>query len=143
MINLNPTVWGPHAWFLIDSIILSFPDKPDTELQNELKQFFFSLSKLLPCEKCRYHFSEYIKKTDLINIDFSSKDKIIKWINTIHNNISQNNNGKQINIKNMLKFYDTKYNIDTKTSFIDIMYLIISIFIIILIIKYFYHDRYI
>ena len=47
MINLNPKIWGPHAWFFIESIAIGLPDTIPIETQNELKHFFISISFLL------------------------------------------------------------------------------------------------
>lgn len=141
MINLNSNVWGPHAWFFIESITIALPDNISSSLQNELKHFFFSFSYLLPCEKCRYHFSEYIKKTNMMKIDFSKKEKVLKWINTIHNEIRKRNGSETINIEKTVKYYDNQYNIATKTSYKDIFYIIIFIIIIIFLLKYFYFTK--
>jgi len=138
MINLNPKIWGPHAWFFIDSIIISLPNIIDNTLQNEIKHFLLSLSTILPCEKCRYHFSGYLKETDLPNIDFSTKDKVIKWINTLHNQVNNRNNTKNISIDNMIKYYNNIYNIETKSSYLHIFLLLLFIIFIIFLIKYFY-----
>lgn len=138
MINLNPKIWGPHGWFFIESIVLSLPDKIPFILQNEIKHFLISLSSLLPCEKCRYHFSEYIKKTNMMEADFSTKNQVFKWINDSHNNVRIINNKKTINLEDTIAYYDKQYINEIKTSYIDILYIIIFIFIIIYLIKVFY-----
>lgn len=135
MINLNPKIWGPHAWFFIDSIVIALPNNIDNKMQNELKHFFISLQSLLPCEKCRLHFSEYIKQTNIIEYDFSTKDNVIIWVNSLHNNVNLINNSKSISIDNMLQFYNDKYNIATKSSYYDIGFIIIYLLLVIYLIK--------
>ena len=135
MINLNPKIWGPHAWFFIESIIIALPNNIDTNMQNELKHFFISLQSLLPCEKCRLHFSEYLKKTNIIDYDFSTKDNVINWVYSLHNNVNSINNKKHISIDKMLQFYNDKYNIETKSSYYDIGFIIIYLLLIIYLIK--------
>lgn len=138
MVNLNPKIWGPHGWFFIESIIIALPNNIDLNMQNELKHFFISLQSLLPCEKCRLHFSEYIKKTDIVNYDFSNKNNVIKWINSAHNNVNTINNTNNISIDDMIKLYNDKYNIETKTSYCDIGFIIVYLLLIIYLIKLFY-----
>ena len=53
MTNLNPKIWGPHAWFFIESIVIGLPDKITNELQNELKHFFISISSLIKSSSIR------------------------------------------------------------------------------------------
>ena len=42
-INIDPTFWGPKAWFFIDSIVLSYPNKPKPEEQQIYRNFILSL----------------------------------------------------------------------------------------------------
>jgi hypothetical protein len=141
MINLNSKIWGPPGWFFIESIAISLPDNITFILQNEIKHFFIALSSLLPCEKCRYHFSDYIKKTDMMNIDFSTKKNVLKWVNNLHNQIRKRNNSSTISLEKTLKYYDSQYNIQSKTSYIDIFYIMIFTFIVFLLIKFLYFPK--
>lgn len=138
MVNLNPQIWGPHAWFFIESIVIGLPDKISTELQNELKHFFISVSFLLPCETCRNHFSEYVKSTDIMNIDFSTKAQVLTWINSIHNNVRKRNKCKTVSIEKTIQYYNSEYNPKTKSSYLDIFFLVLFIIGIGLLIKYLY-----
>lgn len=135
-INLNPKIWGPHAWFFIDSILLSLPSHLNNNLQQQLKNFFISFSVLLPCELCRNHFLEYMKETDLINYDFSNKDKIIIWLNNLHNSIRKSNNSKEISINDMYKYYTNQYT--NNNNYYYYYAIIIFLIIIIILIYYFY-----
>jgi hypothetical protein len=47
MINLHSDIWGPHAWFFIDSIVIALPDNISLNLQTQLKNFFLSKPKLI------------------------------------------------------------------------------------------------
>ena len=138
MINLHSDIWGHHAWFFIDSIVIALPDNISLNLQIQLKNFFFSFSSLLPCEKCRYHFSEYVNKTNMINADFSKKDTVLKWVNTIHNNIRKKNNSEPFSIEKTLKYYDKQYSTESKNSYKDIFIIFIFICIVLYLLKYFY-----
>ena len=135
MINLHSDVWGPHAWFFIDSIVIALPDNISLNLQNQLKNFLFSFSSLLPCEKCRYHFSEYVNKTNMINADFSKKDTVIKWVNTLHNDIRKRNNSQPFSIEKTLKYYDKQYNSVSKNSYKDFFIIFIFICVILYLLK--------
>ena len=132
-INLNSKIWGPHGWFFIDSIILSLPSQIDYKLQQELKLFFLSLKSLLPCEKCKIHFTEYIEETKLNDMDLSSKEIIIKWINNLHNRIRISNNSKIITINEMYDYYLNQYQENFFKKYIyNYKFLIFIIIIIIL-----------
>ena len=150
MINLHSDIWGPHAWFFIDSIVIALPDNISLNLQIQLKNFFFSFSSLLPCEKCRYHFSEYVNKTNMINADFSKKETVLKWVNTIHNNIRKRNGSlanrqtrsvfgsEPFTIEKTLKYYDKQYSSGSKNSYKDFFIIFIFICVVLYLLKHFY-----
>ena len=45
--NLNPNIWGPHAWFFLESIAIGYPDNPTKEEKIKAKNFFLLLESLL------------------------------------------------------------------------------------------------
>jgi len=137
-INLPPNVWGPKMWFAIDSIAFGLPEIINNETQIAFKNFMNSLILLLPCEKCRYHYSEYLKKNNLSNINFVNKNDVIKWINKLHNSVSKINNKREFLYQDTISYYNEKFNIETKTTYNDIFILIIFFIIILNVIKYLY-----
>lgn len=54
-----PSEWGPPAWAFIFSVIDEMEEYPkDSEYY---RMFFESLKGVLPCEKCRFHYSQHIE----------------------------------------------------------------------------------
>lgn len=125
-IDLNPTKWGPKAWYFLDSIGLSFPDNPSPEELNSAIQFIKSLKHLIPCNKCRCHYNEFIVKFPPEQI----KDGIMfrKYLLALHNNIRRINGQKTIGESEMVRYYINQYKC------IDSSYLCIMVIIIILIV---------
>ena len=108
--NLIPKVWGPHAWFFLDSIMLSLPNKLNNEQQNIYKNFFTSLQYILPCEGCRNHYTENLKKYPLTDQILSNKENMIKWLLNIHNNVRQENKTIPISIRQFFEYYYKQYD---------------------------------
>lgn len=53
-----PSEWGPPAWAFIFAVIDEMEEYPrDTE---PYRMFFESLRGVLPCEKCRVHYSKFL-----------------------------------------------------------------------------------
>ena len=116
-INLDPSVWGSRAWFFIDSACLSYPDNPSSEMQKQFKKFFYSLPFTIPCEKCRVHFNQFIKKYPLNDNILKSKDNLIIWILSAHNNVNKiNKNNKNIKVDDFFKFYNDEYKTDVTVN---------------------------
>jgi hypothetical protein len=142
--NLNPNVWGPHAWFFLDSIVLSLPNNLSYEQKNIYKNFFTSLKDILPCEGCREHFKQNLIKFPLTDTILSKKENIIKWLLSIHNNIRKNDEKKtQISIKQFFEYYNKQYdkNYNKNIKECNIKYYISIIIILILILIIFYKFR--
>jgi hypothetical protein len=108
--NLNPKIWGPHAWFFLDSIMLSLPNKLNNEQKNIYKNFFTSLQYILPCEGCRNHYTENLKKYPLTDQILSNKENMIKWLLNVHNNIRKENKTIPISIKQFFEYYYKQYD---------------------------------
>lgn len=82
-------IWGPLLWELIHTISLSFT------LQNKghYITFFNSIVNIIPCNRCKQHYKEYLKRNSIQNATSSYKN-IVEWVNKLHNRINKQNNKK-------------------------------------------------
>lgn len=122
--NLNPKIWGPHAWFFLDSIVMG----ADNDNLQTLKSFFEQIKYVLPCEKCRLHYTEYLRTNPLD--DVSTKDELLIWLHNLHNKVRVRNGSEPRNIKSVLKFYNQQYNTSRVISYCTITLAIVAIFVI-------------
>lgn len=104
-ININPSVWGPSAWKFMHYITLSYPDYPSSDDKINIRNFFTSVQYLLPCEKCRFHFSNYIKQYPLDDNVMRSRYNLSNWLLTIHNNVNKSLNKSTMTYDEMIKLY--------------------------------------
>ena len=123
-INIDPTYWGPKGWFFIDSIVLSYPEKPKPEDQQIFRNFILSLETILPCEGCRYHFGEFVAKNPLTSEIMENKKNLINWILTCHNNVRKNQKKTLFTLEDFYKYYIRENNLkivnnNIKSSFIE------------------------
>ena len=130
-IDYNPKIWGPKAWFFIETIILSYPNNPTLNDKTIFKNFFNSLANILPCEKCRNNYKNHIKSNPLNDDILCNKNNLIEWIVKIHN-LSM---GKKITKKSMLNYYNNQYK-GTNFFIYIFFFIIIILFILIQIYKY-------
>lgn len=93
-IAMPPTVWGPIFWATMHIISLAYPVKPSYAEKRAAKEFFRSLTNLLPCPVCREH---YAKNLQLMPIEpaLDSRDDLIRWVVNLHNSVNVQN-GKPI-----------------------------------------------
>ena len=126
--NLSPEIWGPHAWFFIDSVIMAYPNNPNNNDKQRINQFLNLLQYMLPCEKCRYNYSQHLSEYPLTDEILSNKDNLLKWVINIHN-LSNNNN---LNINTVLDYYNNQYSNNKPKTNNNNLYIIVIILSIII-----------
>lgn len=76
----SPKIWGPHFWFMLDTVAYNYPSNPTKQDGTYIKNFIYGLQYLLPCKKCRYTYSNHINKFPIDN-SLDSREKLIEWVN--------------------------------------------------------------
>jgi hypothetical protein len=108
--NLNPTVWGPHAWFFLDSVVMGMPDNPSPNEAAVYKNFFTSLQFLLPCLKCRLHYAANLEESPLTDDILASKERMLRWLYDLHNKVRVSNGQQPRSYDEITTFYNAAYS---------------------------------
>ncbi len=106
---MNPNIWGPHAWFLIHSVCLNYPDNPTDEDKKRYINFFTSLQAILPCQPCRKHFKQNMKKYDIKKY-LNNKKALLEWCLKIQNCVRKQNNKPELTLNELITYYIKQYN---------------------------------
>lgn len=128
--NYDPTIWGPHEWFMLESMSRALPDEIDDDLEKVIKRHIITLIDLLPCEVCQDHLADFIEETKMQKLDFSKKIYVMTWINNLHNR--QRSDKKTL--KEVNNYYDKIYS-QNKTEYSDLLLIFAVIAICMLILK--------
>tara|TARA_Y100000996_G_scaffold354209_1_gene294336 strand:+ start:2053 stop:2445 length:393 start_codon:yes stop_codon:yes gene_type:complete len=126
---MEPKVWGSHAWIFLHTITLNYPDEPTKFDKENYKNFFENLSHVIPCEVCKSHYKQNIKKYP---IQLESKETLTRWLHKIHNIVNVKNGIEEFSYDEFIKKYSDMYSNNSKTK------LLIPILIIILCLVLFY-----
>lgn len=132
---VNPNLWGPHGWKFMHYVALGYPDKPTLQDKNNYKFFYNNLTNILPCKKCKIHYSKNIKDNPIDN-NLDNKNDLFEWTVDIHNMVNRENN-------KTVYTYEQAYNIYNKQyieKYDEIYKLIILILILLLV--YFIYSKY-
>ncbi len=82
----DPEKWGPPFWTVIETIADAFPENnPPAEVTNAAQMFFITLKVLLPCEKCRNHYTDYITKNPPPLI---GKKELSEWVSKLRTSMT-------------------------------------------------------
>lgn len=130
MKNYDPRLWGSGQWNFLEIMIRHFSDILTENQQKNLKLHLLSMEHILPCEICRKHYGDYVRKTNLINMDLSKKSTVKKWINDLHN--------ERLAIPRIMSTVDEYYeNLENKytTTYVDLLFIILFLLLLFIAIK--------
>lgn len=104
--ELDSTVWGPHFWFMLHTISLTYPHHPNAVIKKKYYDFIQNLPIFLPDKTSSENF---IQLLDLYPITpyLDSRESLIKWMHFIHNKTNEVLKKKKISID---EFYVNYYN---------------------------------
>jgi hypothetical protein len=138
--NINPKHWGPHTWFFLESIMLSYPDVPSNDYKKSMETFLKLLTNILPCEKCRYNYKDHLEKFPLNNKILSNKNDMMDWLTQIHNEVNKISGKKILKSSDVIDYHKNKIKKYNNSFIIFTIILVLIVFIIILF-KYNYEIR--
>lgn len=131
--NIDPKLWGEPFWKILHIITISYPNNPTEDDKQHIKIFFENLQHILPCENCRNHYKNNLKKYPLTNDILSSRYKLIEWLVVIHNEVNRRTGKPEISIEQVIKKYTQK----EKSNLPIIATIILLIFLIVILIYYY------
>jgi hypothetical protein len=110
---MNPVIWGPPMWISLHSITLNYPEKPTTCQENMIREFFWNVQFVLPCEMCRNHYAEMIRTHPPITKDRRS---LVYWLIDRHNEVNKRLGKREYSYEEVLQKYQKLYNLSNKPN---------------------------
>ena len=109
---MNPKFWGPHGWIFLHAVTMNYPKNPSNDDKQLYRNFFSSLTRVLPCEKCAYHYKQHIKD-DPIEPALENRDKLVRWLIKIHNKVNADLGKPHYSYEQVIEEYKYKlFNMD-------------------------------
>lgn len=84
--GLNPRIWGPNVWYVIHLMAANYV--PSKESAMAFRSFISSLSSLLPCDMCKIHLGENLRKVPLTSEVLRTNEALLKWTYDFHNAVN-------------------------------------------------------
>ena len=84
---LEPNVWGPHYWFVLHTIALTYPKNPNSVIKKKYYDFIHNLPLFFPIESIGNQFSTIIDKYPVTPY-LDSRASFIRWMHFIHNKVN-------------------------------------------------------
>jgi hypothetical protein len=140
--TLDPKVWGPHYWFVLHTIAISYPINPNKIMKKKMYDFIQNLPLFLPIEEIGNNFSKFLNKYPVTPY-LDSRKSLMRWVNFIHNKINVSLNKSELTFEESLtKYYENykpieiklqelKFYQEKKMFFIILFILLLAIIILI------------
>ena len=81
--DLDIRVWGPNGWGIMHSVALGWD--PEAVPTNDVRRFYESIVKVLPCPECRSHGQAYVQDNP---VDTRSQHHLCRWVSDFHNTVN-------------------------------------------------------
>jgi len=115
-VYLDPKVWGPHYWFFLHTLAMTYPNHPNAVTKKKYYEFIQNLPLFLPVEQISGEFSKLIDKYPITPY-LDNRDSFVRWMHFIHNKINEKLEKPQISLNEFfVQYYDEYKSQDEKLS---------------------------
>ena len=112
---LEPKIWGPHFWFVIHTIALTYPHNPNEVIRKKYYDLIQNLPLFLPVEEIGNTFSQYLDKYPVTPY-LESRTSFVKWTHFIHNKINVSLGKEELTMEDAMSAYYENYKSKTDNS---------------------------
>jgi hypothetical protein len=102
--HIPPEVWGPFFWHTIHIVALGYPQEPTYSDKKAAKEFFESLTVLIPCPMCRDHYASHMVKLP-IGPSLDSRKDLFRWTVELHNEVNVMLGKRKYSETEVIQFY--------------------------------------
>jgi len=114
MTYLDPKVWGPHYWFFLHTLSMTYPLHPNAVSKKKYYDFIHSLPLFIPVESISSEFSKLLNIYPVTPY-LDNRESFIRWMHFIHNKINEKLEKPQMKLNDFyVKYYEQYKNKDTK-----------------------------
>ena len=107
-VYLDPKIWGPHYWFFLHTVAMTYPHHPNAVTKKKYYEFIQNLPIFIPVEAISKEFEKFI---DLYPITpyLDNRESFIRWMHFAHNKINDKLEKPQITLNDFFVQYYNEY----------------------------------
>lgn len=87
-IYLDPKIWGPHYWFFLHTLAMTYPHHPNAVTKKKYYEFVQNLPLFIPVEEISKEFEKLIDVYPITPY-LDNRDSFVRWMHFIHNKINE------------------------------------------------------
>lgn len=88
---MDPKIWGPICWKFLECVAETYPNYPDIEERENMRNFLIYLGKVLPCPMCRENYEKKLQVMPINEKVLSNSKNLKKWITNLRDKIKREN----------------------------------------------------
>ena len=106
--DLDPNIWGPHYWFMLHTISLNYPVRPNDVIKKKYYDLIQNIPSLLPHKISRETMTSLLDAYP-ISPYLDSRKSFIQWTHFIHNKMNEILNKPTITLSEFYTRYYDEY----------------------------------
>jgi hypothetical protein len=110
---LEPKIWGPHYWFFLHTLAMTYPHYPNSVTKKKYYEFVQNLPLFIPVEQISSDFSVLLDKYPVVSY-LDNRESFVRWMHFIHNKINQKLEKPQISLNEFYIQYYEEYKTNTE-----------------------------
>jgi hypothetical protein len=107
-VYLDPKIWGPHYWFFLHTLAMTYPHHPNTVTKKKYYEFIQNLPLFIPVEQISKDVEQLIEKYPITPY-LDNRDSFVRWMHFIHNKINEKLEKPQITLNDFFVEYYNSY----------------------------------
>ena len=113
MVYLDPKIWGPHYWFFLHTLAMTYPHHPNAITKKKYYEFVQNLPLFIPVDQISSEFSVLLDKYPVTSY-LDNRESFVRWMHFIHTKINQKLEKPQINLNEFYIQYYEEYKSNTE-----------------------------
>ena len=85
---LDPKVWGPHYWFFLHTVAMTYPHHPNAVTKKKYYEFIQNLPLFVPVEHITKELEQLIDQYPITPY-LDNRDSFVRWMHFVHNKINE------------------------------------------------------
>jgi hypothetical protein len=106
--NLDPQIWGPHYWFFMTTLAMTYPNTPNSVTKRKYYDFISNLPLFIPNPEIGNRFSHLLDRYP-VSPYLDNRDSFLRWVHFIHNKINHLLGKEEISFAAALENYFAEY----------------------------------
>jgi hypothetical protein len=104
----DPQIWGPHYWFFLMTIALSYPENVNAVVKRKYYDLIMNMPIFIPNSKPGNTFSNLLDKYP-VSPYLDNRDSFVRWVIFIHNKVNIHLGKEEVSHNDALKRYFDNY----------------------------------